>query len=168
MPDRTWPLYDTAVFGTTAATLHSLFQVRENADATHITGFTNMRGNGQMPSNESYMIRGVRVFPDVLLDPQDVELVWRASYLRIRVADREMFVAPLIMCAGNAAFGGVLAQGTVTDEALIGPHGDGFMIDEPIAIVPGGNLMVEVFQATALNNAAQNIKVVLDGILTRP
>lgn len=168
MAEVNWPLYDTAPFGNVAATTHTLFQVRENGDATHITGFTNMRGNGSLPSNESFMVERLMVYPDVELAEADLVTWFGANWLRLRVEDKEMITIPLRMCVGDAAFGGHYTQASTAANSAIGPMGKGYELSNPVMIPQGGNLLVEVFQATALATTGQNIKIVLDGILNRP
>lgn len=163
----TYPLYDTAVFGTTASVENVLFQVAQGATAAATKSFTNSRGAGQLPNNESFECNEIHAMHDANVALADSLNVWILSYLEFRVNDETLLLAPLRMFASKNSFGGHYSEVTPTAEAAIGLVGSGFMLPTPI-IIPGGvSFRVSVFQGTALATANQAVRVVLNGTLTR-
>jgi hypothetical protein len=66
-----------------------------------------------------------------------------------------------------ADYGGHFTQATASSRALIGPVGNGYVLDIPIIIPGGTKFVVRILQKTALS-APVKMKVVLNGILSRP
>lgn len=163
-----YPLYDTAVFGAAANTEHMLFQVTAQADATHTENFTNSLGPGNLPREYSFLCDWIGAIVDhnaVIADPT---LFFTQSFLEIRVAEDTKIKLPLQMCVANSAYGGHFTQTAAADRSMIGLAGQGFnLADRPIPIAGGVNFKVRVFQGLAVT-ASSEIKIVLNGILTRP
>lgn len=161
-----YDIYDTAIFGVSANTLHNLFQIIQGQDATHVKGFTNTRGAGQFPSEEDFTIESVGVYPDADFILADLESMWRGSYLELTVTDKTMLLSPLAVFAKYAGWGGHYSQSTGADATAIGKLGMGRKLDIPIEVPGGTQFKVEVFQSVA-TAAGMNVKVVLNGILVR-
>lgn len=166
--DLRYPLYDSVIFGTTAVGEQLLFQVPQGGDTTHTKSFTNARGAGFLPQNESFKVDNIGVFTDFNhLVPADLYNIWISNYLFVRVSDQTLFFAPLRSCARFQNFVGHYSQATAANGTFAGLAGDGMKLDVPI-IIPGGvQFGVTVAQVTALSVANVPIRVVLDGILTR-
>ncbi len=164
MARRHYPLYDTAVPSTAANTEHTLFQVAEGADSTHTKGFTNSRGAGQLPGEESFEIHNIGIFGDTVMPLADREGLYLDSYIEIQVNDQTMIRVPAALCARNDGYQGHFAETTASDVNAIGKVGQGFQLMMPITIPQGSGFKVIYSQGTALT-AAENLKVVLDGIL---
>ncbi len=161
-----YDLYDTAIFGASANKLHTLFQIIQGQDTTHVKGFTNTRGAGQFPSEEDFQIDSIGVYPDGDFILADLESMWRGSYLELTVTNTTMLLSPLSVFAKYAGWGGHYSQTAAADGAAIGKLGMGRKLDIPIEVDGGTQFKVEVFQAVA-TAASMNVKVVLNGILNR-
>jgi len=170
MPERTidFPLYDTQDFGTSAKAIHTYFQSREGSSSTLTKFLTNMRGDGNLPQQESFVIHMIKVFLDDALVQGDTELWLRDSYIEITVSDKLVFQAPLRLCAAHNAYNGQYSQATAADGAEIGIVGEGYKLTNPIKIEGGVNFRVVIGQGTALATASTGVKVVLQGLLTLP
>lgn len=164
-----YPLYDTAVFGTAAAGEVALFQVPQGGDPTHTKSFTNARGAGFLPQNESFEVNNIGVYMDFLnLVPADLENVWLSNYIYIRVSDQTLFFAPLRACARFNEFNGFYSQGAAANGSLGGLAGGGYDLGKNPIEIPGGvAFSVVIAQVTVLTVAAVPVRVVLDGTLTR-
>ena len=161
-------LYDTAEFGASAGVDHELFQVAEGADSTHVEHFTNSRGAGALPPEESFLVEEIQVFPDPDLSQADAQLVWKDSFLEVKVGDRTYLKAPLQLFAASQGFQGHYTQGTAADANMTSMKGEGFKLDPAIEIPGGTKFRVRVYQGTALSGANKSVKVCLIGKLTRP
>ena len=168
MAKYAYSLYDTAVFGTSLGGEQALFQVAQGADATHTKAFTNMRGAGSLPPNESFEIRNIMCFLDEPITvAADAQNVWQDSYIEVRVNDESLLFLPLRVTAGFNGFGGHFTQASAANAAPIGLIGNGYDID-PTILIPGGTAFrVNVNQGTVLSAASQNLRVLLNGILDR-
>lgn len=167
MPDISYMLYDTAIFGVTANTEHVLFQVAQGADAVHTEQFTNSRGAGVLPQQEQMVVNRVCVWQDFA--PTTVvaaRVVWLQSFLEIRVADETLLKIPIIAAAYRGAVGAVFGVAVAADNAWGGPMGEGYYLDNPIVIPGGTGFRVRVLQSLAAVAAASNMKVALSGVLT--
>lgn len=164
-----YPLYDTAVFNIAPVGEVSLFQVPQGGDATHNKSFTNARGAGFLPQNESFEINKINVFQDFLnLVPADLENVWLSNYVYIRVSDQTLFFAPLRMCANYNEFNGFYSQGAAANATLGGLQGAGYDLGKNPIEIPGGvAFSVVIAQITVTTVNAIPMRVVLDGTLTR-
>ncbi|RLI86448.1 MAG: hypothetical protein DRP01_04240, partial [Archaeoglobales archaeon] len=166
--DYTYTLYDTAEFGTTAGVTHTLFQVREGADSTHVAHFTNMRGPGALSSEERFVIEKIEVFPDPDFSVDDLQAMWKDSYLEVKGADKSVLKVPLALCAAAVGFMGHYTQASAADECLASLKGEGYKLPIPIEIPGATSFAVEVYQGTALSAANKSVKVCLTGTLTMP
>lgn len=166
MPDFPFSIYDTAVFGNSAKVVHTLFQVAVNQDSTHDRFFTNMRGSGQFPTNEKFLITSIEVFSDANFIEDDRENLWLNSYLQLIYKDLLILSIPLRLASGHNSFGGHFTQAVAADEALIGLEGSGYLLPRPQLIEGGNSFKAEVGQGTAMSAASQNVKVALMGVLT--
>lgn len=168
MPDYSWMLYDTAVFGTSAGVTSSLFQVSEGGDATHTSDFTNSRGAGVIPTNEKFLINWIGVTFESNIVEADVDDWYVAGYVRIFIANLICFHAPILPLIAHSAFSGVLAQAAAANRALVNRLGNGYNFRQPLSLKGGDAFKVEVYQGTLLATASMRVKILLDGILTRP
>lgn len=167
MPDRSYILFDTAVFGAAAAD-HNLFKVAENGDTTHTSDFTNMRGGGgSLPAGESFEVRELWATPDDILSLADSMNWLMDSYVKLNVANEPVFHAPLYSIVKYAGFEGAFTLAAAADQNRIGRNGMGYQFNPTVIINGGTSFNVFVRQGTA-TAAAQRIKVCLEGILTLP
>lgn len=166
MPDYNFTLFDTALFTNSVPSPFVLFQVAESGDATHTPYFTNMRGNGQLPNSEKFLIQSIEVYSDTDFVENDREGVWLKSYMRLLYNDVQIFSAPLRLAAGHAAFSGVGNYAAAAANPSFGLMGTGYKLEKPILIDGGKQFKVVVAQGTALNSADQWVKVALNGILS--
>lgn len=166
--DLSWIMYDTAIFGTSAAVTSALFQTAEGGDATHTTDFTNCRGAGSFPTGEKYLIRKLGVTFESNHVEADVEDWFVAAYLRLMIANQIMFQSPLIPLMWADAYSGQYTQAAAAVRAFIGRLGNGYELDPQLLVKGGDAFKVEIYQGTALATASMKIKFMMDGILTRP
>lgn len=167
--DLDYVIYDTAVFGTVANFENVLFQVSQGSDATHTENFTNARGAGTFPQEESFLVKHIGVVADFnTATPEDYQLMWYASFLELRVSDKTLLKAPLHWFAHRNAYQGHYSQAAAADNALIGLMGDGYMLENPISIKGGTSFRVRVVQGTALSAVSKNVKVNMRGLLSIP
>lgn len=166
--DVSYHLYDTAVFSNAAATVHSLFQVIEGGDATHTSDFTNMRGSGQLPGNETFKIRKISVAFESNVVEADAEDWYVNSFLKLTYNNLVMLQSPLLPLIDHTAFSGQYTQAAAATRALIGRWGSGYMLDPMITIKGNTGFLVQISQGVALATANMRIKCILEGILSRP
>lgn len=167
MPDISFVLFDTAVFGV-AASDQSLFQVSMQGDATHTENFTNSRGAGSLPQNEKFTLKEIGVFPETDLLIADIEAMQRGSFIEVIISDVHYMKIPLQLCMKASGYGGHFGQAAAADAALIGVMNDGYKLEIPIEIPGGTQFRIRVVQGTALGVASKNVKVCLIGILSIP
>lgn len=167
MPEIDYVLYDTAPFGTTAATSHTLFQVVQNGDATHIEDYTNMLGSGSLPQAYTFRIKSIQVFPAEDITQADLAPMLKGSYLVVVVGDTEFIQAPLHLFPAPGQITGHYSQATAALGAALTFGGLPMVLDSPIEIPGGTRFSVLVYQKTALA-AATNVKVCLVGTLIKP
>jgi hypothetical protein len=167
LQEYSYTLYDTAVFGTTALTNNALFAVAQGGDATHDKSFTNSRGAGQLPTQESFEANWLGVYSDASFTQADLLAMWHKSVCEIRVGDFTVFQAPLRQIAAYNAHGGIYTQAAAANAANIGLVGMGWDLAIPIAIPGGTAFVVNILQGTALSAASQNVKFLMSGTLTR-
>lgn len=161
-------LYDTADFGTSANTEHTLFQNAQGSSSTQTKSKTNMRGSGSLPSNESFTIEEIHISSDFNLTAADYQNMWIDSYIEVRISDDTVLLLPLKNCASMNAFSGTYTQASAADEAVIGLMGNGLKLSNPITINGGESFRVSLYQGTALSAATGSVKCVLYGTLDRP
>lgn len=167
MADLHYVLYDTATFGTTAGTNHLLFQVGEGVDASHPESITNMRGNGSLPTEESFTLMAIHVWPEQEIGEADLYDLFDRCLLELRVSDKTLLKAPLRLFASHNAWGGQFTQATAANRAVIGVEGNGFTLQNPITIPGGTRFSVRLYQNNAFTSAVY-VKVALEGVLTTP
>lgn len=168
MPSLSYVLYDTAQFGTSGNVDHQLFQVPQGGDATHDESFTNARGGGTLPNDESFEVNRIGIVTDYEVVEADLPALYIDSFVEVRVGDRTVLKAPLALFAMRSAYGGHFAQAAAANQSLIGLVGDGFKLDTPINLPGGQSFKVKVHQGTAVAAADSSIKVCLFGTLTMP
>lgn len=167
MADYRYVLYDTADFGTTAGTNHLLFQIAEGADANHAEYRCNMRGNGVLPSEESFTVERIHVWNNSELPEADVQKLIDGTLLEVRVSDKTVLKIPLRLAISHTAYGGHYTQSTAGNRTIIGLEGEGFALSEPIQINGGVRFSVRVYQRLAMT-ASEEIVVALEGVLSTP
>lgn len=168
MPQVKYTLYDTAVFGATANTEFLLFQTRQGADATHTENFTNSRGPGVMPQEESFELHQIDVYPDFAVLEANVGTWFNAGVLEIKIADKSMLKVPLTVCLGENVWSGADASTAAANQAHVGLNNGGYPLgDKPLTFAAGVVFVVRILQGTAAA-ASSNIKVALTGFLTFP
>lgn len=159
-----YPLYDTVDFGNAANVETSLFTQAVGSSGKGKT-ITNMRGDGQLPSNESFTIQKIGFMVDDALALADYEAMWNLSYIEMLYNQVQVLIAPLkIFCMRNS-FGGHFELSAAAAQELIGLEGDGYELPLEFLIKGGNQFRVNVFQGTALSAANLGMKVVLFGIL---
>lgn len=165
----TYPIYDSLPFGTAVQAEQALFQVQQGGDATHTKQFTNMRGAGSFPNNESMVVTKIGVFFDFNFTIEsDVENIWINNYLELRVNDQTMIIAPLRMFAQYNGYAGHFAQTALANDVMGGLQNDGYELPNPIVIPTGTAFRVNIPQNTVLTVAAVPLRCVLHGIYDRP
>ena len=167
MADFHTTLFDTWQPGTTANEESLLFQTPRGGDATHNERFTNMRGAGNLPSEEAFAVENIGVMIDENIPDSDLDVFLYGALLELRLKDKVVFSCPPLRCMIASGRGGVLAQAVAADVEFAGPIGDGFQLRMPIAIPGGTRFDVRAVSGAALT-AAQDFKLILEGILTTP
>lgn len=167
MAEYRYVLYDTADFGTTANTNHLLFQIAEGADANHVEYRCNMRGNGVLPSEESFVIDKIHVWNNGELADADVAKLCDGTILEVRVSDKTVLKIPLRLALSHAGYSGHFTQTTASNRVLVGLDSDGFTLSEPIQINGGVRFSVRVYQRQAMTST-EEIVVALEGVLSTP
>lgn len=162
MAELDFVLYDTVPFGATANAEFNLFQITQGGDSTHNEQFTNMRGAGALPQNESFKVNWIGVVVDFQTVKADVDTMFNSSFLEVRVADFSRLKAPTALFVSNSAYGGGALEATIVDTITVGLMGDGFHLNIPIDIKGGDPFRVRVVQGPAIT-AASNMKVCLRG-----
>lgn len=165
MADLHYVIYDSVDF-TNAVGNFTLFQIPQGGDATHVESFTNMRGGGQFPTDETFLIKKVGFVVDHNPVLADLLNMWYLSFLEIRVNDFTVFKSPLQALSQYNAYAGHYSEASASNEALIGLKGDGFALDIPIKVPGGTQFKVNVYQGTALSTTGRRMKVLLEGVLT--
>lgn len=164
MPEKHYPFYDTALFGT-APEVHTLFIEAEGSSAAKNSQFTNMRIGGQFAQDSDFLIEKLCVFVDDQLAEADIPLLYQECFIKIIIKNNNVLQIPLRFCADADSYSGVLNQAAASDFGLIGVQNKGFHLRKPIMVAGGEQFKVEVHQTVALNNADQAVKFMLDGML---
>jgi len=160
-------LYDTWQPGTTANAEATLFQTPQGGDATHNEQFTNMRGAGQLPSEEKFTLRNIKLIIDEQIAEADFDTRLYTSFIELRVKDKTLLKAPSAMFFAHSAYGGHFTQATAALTQAIGPAGNGFELRIPITIDGGVRFLVRCVQGAAFASAIDH-KIVLEGELDIP
>lgn len=158
--------YDTAPFGSTANTIHTLFQTANGADSTHTDSFTNMSGSGAFPQSEDFSVMWLGAAIDYNGIAADIQNTFIANVVTVEIANKQLLKIPLFMLATRSSFGGHFTQATAADEATIGLTGDGYTLRKALAIPKGTGFRILVSQVTALSTTGRNIKILMGGIRT--
>lgn len=167
MADFHTTLFDTWQPGATANAEAILFQTPRGGDATHNERFTNSRGAGQLPSQESFSVRALHLMTDENIPDAELDTAFYGALIELRLKDKVVFSSPARRCISHSAWGGHFAQAAAADAEAIGPVGDGFALSIPIEIPGGVRFDVRAVQGPAFA-AAQDFKVILEGVLTTP
>lgn len=166
MPSYDWVLYDHLDWSTSANQVFTYFQTKEGKDSSHTKAITNMRGDGALPSGESYVINNISVFPDDALTIADVLALVEESYVEVVLADQIVFQAPLRFCINKSAYSGEFHEITNTALQKIGLLGGGYDLKMPIKIPGGTNFRVTLGQTAVFSAGTLAVAVALPGILT--
>ena len=157
-------LFDTAPFGTSAGTTHSLFQVTEGGDGTHTKDFTNSPGAGSLPNKQKMTVNSIEVWPEADILEEENQKVWNKSYLRVEVDGDEKLRAPLLMFAAEHAQVGEFHEATNSKINSLSWTKKPMLFKNPI-IIPGGTpFKIEVYQSVATAGTEQ-VKVALVGLI---
>lgn len=166
MAQRSWLMYDTVTFGTTAGAVSSGF-ISKQGNTGKTKAATNMIGNGELPVDHTFEIMKIGVALHDALVLADIEKVLDGSYLEIFLNDQTMFLAPLRPLMQANAYGGVLELATAAAQTKFGLMNDGYELNPPILVEQNLSFKVEVTQGVAVS-ADTLMLVMLHGVLTRP
>jgi len=159
-----YPIYDTAQFGTVAGATHELFQNAQGQGGTTLST-TNMRGAGQFNGNEKFTIRKIGLIVDDVITLPDVRAMYYGSILSVRIAQTLKLQVPLQILADKSAYGGHYTEVAASDSEFIGLVGNGYELDIPLIVMGNDNFLVSIFQALALSAVTLAMKCVLYGDL---
>ena len=165
MPDYSYTLYDSLNFGATANAENILFQTVQGGDSTHTETFTNMRGPGQLPTNEAFTVSKVALIVDKVMAKADVINMFMTSIFQLIVANLTILKVPSQMVVAYSAYGGSILEATIADTMSIGLLGNGYSLDLPVKIKGGTPFQVRVLSGQAVT-ASSLIKAALIGTLT--
>lgn len=168
MPQRSYSFYDTVTFSNSAKVEHQAFQNRQGTDAANDKYKTNARGNGEFPTNESFVLQKLLFYPDSVLTQADAEVYLNNSYIQIEVADTQVFQASLREVVALAAYSGQFSQAIAADDAMIGIQNNGYELEIPITIEGGNSFRILIGQGTALSTGASTFKIVMMGTYNQP
>lgn len=164
MPDLSWVLFDTAVFSTSANTAHELFQVSQGSDATHTEDFTNSPGAGSLPAGQKMLVKAIGVYPEHDITAAELVKIYNKSWLELKVSESVKLKLPISLLAAPQEFTGAVGAAAGSGLSWSGPVYD---LEIPILIDGGTQYKVTIMQVVA-TAAAEQLKVCLFGILTRP
>lgn len=160
-------LYDTWQPGTTASAEASLFQTAQGGDTTHTESFTNARGAGQLPAQEKFEIRNIKLIQDEQIAEADFDTRLFGAFIELKLKDKSLLKAPASMFFAHSSYSGHFTQATAALTQAIGPMGEGFQLEIPIMIEGGQRFVIRCVQGAAFASAI-DFKVVLEGILSLP
>lgn len=163
-----YPIYDTALFGTTANTTHQLFTVAQGGSSTKGQTITNMRGNSQFPQQEKFTIKRVGITIDDVLSDDDIQGLFYGSIFTVIYNNTNVLQVPSAMCSYRNSVSGVKTEATASAFDFFGLEGDGYMLDKPLEVQGGKQFRAELIQALAVDSANLDIKVILFGDLDAP
>ena len=166
MPNFDYTLYDTINFGTTANTDHSAFTAQQGSSAGGNKQLTNMRGNGALPSSESFEVKHIGFTVNDIITEDDMQGLFYGSVLTLTVNQVQVLQEPLANFSYRNAFGGVIAQTTAADFVGFGLSGEGRTLSIPIMLKGGVQFSFVVTQGLALDNASEAMFVQMRGILS--
>ena len=167
MADFHTTLFDTWQPGTTANAEATLFQTPRGGDSTHNERFTNARGAGQLPAEESFQVQKRGVMADEIVVEADHDTYLYGALMEIRLKDRVVFSAPVMALMQATGRSGPLVVASAGAVNFTGPLGDGFELNIPILIMGGTRFDVRMVQGAAFA-AAVDFKVILEGVLGTP
>lgn len=154
--DLRYVLYDSLL--TTAAKQDVLlFQVAQGADATHTESFTNMRGAGSLPAQESFTIQKIGVIVPPTIVAADFLAYFMNAFVQIRARDQVVAWVPLPLCLIASSWNGFSNLAAAGGLSAIGNLRDGFdLLDLPL-VISGG----EKFAARVVLNTAPTVVATL-------
>lgn len=167
MADFHTTLFDTWQPAAVANAEAILFQTPRGGDATHNERFTNARGAGQLPAEESFLVRKLGVAIDETIPQAELDTAFFGAIMEIRLKDKVVFSSTVRWLIAASAWGGGALQAVAADIDTVGPMGIGLDLDPNITIPGGTRFDVRMVQGAAFA-AAQDFKVVLEGVLTTP
>lgn len=164
-----YPIYDTAVFGTTANNKTTLFQSGQGSGGGNGEAITNMRGSGQFPDRETFEIMKIGIHINTIsLTDDDIQGLFVNSILTLNYNNVKMLQAPLYMFSDLNAVQGIKTESTASPFDMFGQEGKGYDLRKPLVIQGGKSFNVEILQGLAVDNASQNLYCVLYGMLDAP
>lgn len=159
-----YDLYDTVPFNNVAAVTFALFKVGEGADSTHTRQYTNMRGNGSLPTNEKFTVRSIHLIAESSPVLADIEKLYENCWLEFIYNNLSILRSPLRLFASASDWYGHYTQAAAADATILGAGGMGRNLSIPIELKGGTSFEVDVYQNVALS-AAFSFKLVLRGDL---
>ncbi len=166
MADLDWTWYDTIVLGATAGAEFEAFQVQLGADTTHNIQYTNLPLPGQIPQNESFLLKSIRFILDfTTLLVADVTDWFIYSVYEIRLQDTVKYQGPVSEAVAHSAFSGAYTLAAAADNQAIGLLGTGKMFEKPLVLNGGDFFKVRYKQGVAIA-ASSEVKVCLSGTRT--
>lgn len=168
MPTLDYRIYDTIDFGTTANSDHVAFQARQGSSAGGGKQLTNMRGNGEFPSRESFVCNWIGFTINDILSADDIKALFFGSVLTFTLNSSIVLQEPLANFSYRNAVGGFNNMTAAATLFNAGIFGDGRMLD-PVIEIPGGvGFDVTVTQGVAVDSADLAMFLQLGGLLTIP
>jgi len=170
MADRqAWNLYDRQkkVAGVSDATI-LFFQVP--ISGTKPKEDTNMIQAGRLEDPQRFFVTALRIVMASAMSPVDIDEFQKKYYCEFYIGQKIYQEGPLVLFPGG---GGVQGMSTATSQAFWNngapdPRAINLLGEEGVWILQGQQFRVEVKTTTTFTMAtAQNILVVLDGILYR-
>lgn len=166
MPDLDWTWYDTIVLGATAGAEFEAFQVQLGADTTHNIQFTNLPVPGQIPQNETFLLKSIRFIYDFVSALINDTTDWFTfSVYEIRLQDTVKYQGPVAEAVAHSGYGGAYTLAAAANKNAIGLLGNGKMFEKPLLLNGGDFFKVRYKQGVAIS-ASSEIKVCLSGIRT--
>jgi len=159
--------YDTAAFGVTAGATATLFQSAQGSAAGRTKNNTNWIGAGSLPSDNSFLIKGIGVSLNQAEVLADIGPLINGTYLEMFIYNKTRFLAPIRRLIERNAYSGVLQLAAAAAQTYFGLLGQPFMFDTPKQIDGGVSFKVEMTQNAALS-VATNVLCLLYGEWTRP
>src|SRR6267142_4480250 len=138
MPKYDYVIFYTWIAGATANDEFQLFQVQQNGDATHTEQFTNMRGPGSFPQDETFVLDRIGIIVDHDIIQADVTKLFMGGFLEIRQVDRTVLKAPLSLFSEANAYGGSDTTTAAANGNVIGLLGSGFQLRPGMEITLNG------------------------------
>ncbi len=167
MADFHTTLFDTWQPAAVANAEAILFQTPRGGDATHNERFTNARGAGQLPAEEAFLIRKLGVAVDEIIPQAELAIAFYGAIMEIRLKDKVVFSSTVRWIMAASGWGGSVVQAIAADIDAAGPLGNGLDLNPNVNIPGGTRFDIRLVQGAAFA-AAQDFKVILEGVLTTP